>query len=159
MHNPLASEGAAHGAIEPQQSLAGAARARARSASQHLINSKLKPPLCAAACIERRRCSRASTAAFRHKLVLLTAPIGSGKTTLLTQWYRRAAPTHAVAWLSLDERDNDPVRFFSYLIGAVHGAVPGFDAYIASRRAGEPYRRSIPARRCSARVSIASARS
>ena len=130
VHNPLASEGVAHGAIEPQQQLAGAVGASAIG-PQHLINSKLKPPLCAAACIERRTLRTRLDAAFRHKLVLLAAPIGSGKTTLLTQWYRRAAPTHAVAWLSLDERDNDPVRFFSYLIGAVRGAVPGFDAYIA----------------------------
>ena len=133
MHNPLASEGVTHGAIEPQQQLAGPVGASAIG-PQHLINSKLKPPLCAAACIERRALLTRLDAAFRHKLVLLTAPIGSGKTTLLTQWYRRAAPTHAVAWLSLDERDNDPVRFFSYLIGAVRGAVPGFDAYIAAAR-------------------------
>ena len=128
VHNPL---------IEVQLLPVAAAGASAVG-SQHLINSKLKPPLRAAACIERRALLTRLDAAFRHKLVLLAAPIGSGKTTLLTQWYRRAAPTHAVAWLSLDERDNDPVRFFSYLIGAVHGAIPGFDAYIASRHAGEP---------------------
>jgi LuxR family maltose regulon positive regulatory protein len=130
VHNPLASEGAAQGAIEAQQLLPGAAAGASAISPQHLINSKLKPPLCAAACIERRALISRLDAAFRHKLVLLAAPIGSGKTTLLTQWYRRVAPTHAVAWLSLDERDNDPVRFFSYLIGAVHGAVPEFDAYI-----------------------------
>jgi LuxR family maltose regulon positive regulatory protein len=133
VHNPLASEGTGHGAIEPHQSTAAAALA---AGSQHLINSKLKPPLCAAACIERRALLTRLDTAVRHKLVLLAAPIGSGKTTLLAQWYRRAAPLRAVAWLSLDERDNDPVRFFSYLIGAVHGAVPGFDAYIASRAGG-----------------------
>jgi LuxR family transcriptional regulator, maltose regulon positive regulatory protein len=133
VHNPLASEGTGHGAIEPQQLRAGASAL----GSQHLINSKLKPPLCAAACIERRPLLARLDAAFRRKLVLLAAPIGAGKTTLLAQWYRRVTPAHAVAWLSLDERDNDPVRFFSYLIGAVHGAAPGFDAYIASRHAGE----------------------
>ncbi|HKQ13202.1 MAG TPA: hypothetical protein VJT80_07185, partial [Steroidobacteraceae bacterium] len=131
MHNPLASEGAAHGAIEPPQLLASAAAGASAIGPQHLINSKLKPPLCAAACIERRALLTRLDGVFRRKLVLLTAPIGSGKTTLLAQWYRRAAPAHAVAWLSLDERDNDPVRFYSYLVGAVHGAVPGFDAYIA----------------------------
>ena len=116
MHNPLASDGAAHGAIEPPQLLANAAAGTSAIGPQHLINSKLKPPLCAAACIERRALLARLDGAFRHKLVLLTAPIGSGKTTLLAQWYRRAAPAHAVAWLSLDERDNDPVRVFSYLI-------------------------------------------
>ena len=131
MHNPLASEGADHGAIEPQQLLASAAAGVSTIGPQSLINSKLKPPLCAAACIQRRALLTRLDTVFRRKLVVLAAPIGSGKTTLLTQWYRRAAPIHAIAWLSLDERDNDPVRFFSYLIGAVHGAVAGFDAYIA----------------------------
>src|SRR5215510_9145828 len=123
VHNPLASEGAAHGAIEPQQLLASAAAGASAIGPQPLINSKLKPPLCAAACIQRRALLTRLDTVFRRKLVVLAAPIGSGKTTLLAQWHRRAAPTHAIAWLSLDERDNDPVRFFSYLIGAVHGAV------------------------------------
>ena len=123
VHNPL---------IDVQQVLPAAAAGASAIGAQHLINSKLKPPLGAAACIERRALLARLDGAFRRKLVLLAAPIGSGKTTLLTQWYRRAAPSHAVAWLSLDERDNDPVRFFSYLIGAVHGAVPGFDAYPAA---------------------------
>jgi len=131
VHNPLASEGAAHGAVEPQQLLASAAAGASAIGPQPLINSKLKPPLCAATCIQRRALLTRLDAVFRRKLVVLAAPIGSGKTTVLTQWYRRAAPAHAIAWLSLDERDNDPVRFFSYLIGAVRGAVAGFDAYIA----------------------------
>jgi LuxR family transcriptional regulator, maltose regulon positive regulatory protein len=131
VHNPLASEGATHGAMEPQQLLASAAAGATAIGPQPLINSKLKPPLCAAACIQRRALLTRLDTVFRRKLVVLAAPIGSGKTTLLTQWHRRAAPTHAIAWLSLDERDNDPVRFFSYLIGAVHGAVAGFDAYLA----------------------------
>jgi LuxR family maltose regulon positive regulatory protein len=120
VHNPL---------IDVQQVLPAGAAGASAIGSQHLINSKLKPPLFAAACIERRSLIARLDSAFRQKLVLLAAPIGSGKTTLLTQWHRRVAPAHAVAWLSLDERDNDPVRFFSYLTGAVHGAVPGFDAY------------------------------
>jgi LuxR family transcriptional regulator, maltose regulon positive regulatory protein len=120
VHNPL---------IDVQQALPAATAGASVTGSQHLINSKLKPPLRAAACIERRALVARLDAAFRQKLVLLAAPIGSGKTTLLTQWYRRVAPMHSVAWLSLDERDNDPVRFLSYLTGAVHGAVPRFDAY------------------------------
>ena len=88
-------------------------------------------------------CSRASTAHSGRSSCCSRAPIGSGKTTLLTQWHRRVAPTHAVAWLSLDERDNDPVRFFSYLIGAVHGAVPGFDAYIAPVTAARVFSESL----------------
>ncbi len=71
-----------------------------------------------------------------RRLTLISAPAGSGKTTLLAQWIadsdRRAngksktadpplsAISHLqVAWLSLDESDNDPARFFSYLIAAL----------------------------------------
>jgi len=67
------------------------------------------------------------------KLVLVTAPIGWGKTTLLTQWYQEARGPHLRAWLSLDEQDNAPERFFSYLVGAIRRTAPDFDAYIASQ--------------------------
>ncbi|MGE5461856.1 MAG: LuxR C-terminal-related transcriptional regulator [Syntrophothermus sp.] len=55
-----------------------------------------------------------------RKLTLVSAPAGYGKTTLAAEWIhtlqsRHQAVTH-VAWLSLDEGDNDPVRFFGYLI-------------------------------------------
>lgn len=99
--------------------------------SHHLIHSKLKPPRAAATCIDRPALLLKLDATSTHKLTLLTAPIGSGKTTLLTQWHERAMNEQAVAWLSLDEADDDPVRLFSYLIAAVRVACPAFDAHIA----------------------------
>jgi LuxR family maltose regulon positive regulatory protein len=66
---------------------------------------------------------------FARKLTLISAPAGFGKTALITEWLRHlrvetgqgkaieVAPSFA--WLSLDEDDNDPVRFFTYLIAAV----------------------------------------
>lgn len=51
-----------------------------------------------------------------YKLVLLSAPAGYGKTTLLARWARESA--FQIAWLSLDEDDNDVTRFFRYLLGA-----------------------------------------
>jgi len=74
-----------------------------------------------------------------HRLTLVSAPAGFGKTTLLSEWVRglgerRGAATR-VAWLSLDEGDNDPVRFLAYLAAALgvgegagevlHGTPPG----------------------------------
>jgi LuxR family maltose regulon positive regulatory protein len=59
---------------------------------------------------------------FGRKLTLVSAPAGFGKTTLLSEWIRRrSAGTIAlrVAWLSLDESDNDPTRFLAYLIAAL----------------------------------------
>lgn len=52
-----------------------------------------------------------------RRLTLISAPAGYGKTTLLSEWlYSRAAE---VAWLSLDESDNDPMRFWAYLLAAL----------------------------------------
>src|SRR5215204_592197 len=58
-----------------------------------------------------------------HKLVLISAPAGYGKTTLLAQWAR--ASSLQVAWLSLGEEDNDPDRFFRYLLAAWETVHPG----------------------------------
>jgi LuxR family maltose regulon positive regulatory protein len=50
-------------------------------------------------------------------LTLVSAPAGFGKTTLVSEWVCSSA--REVAWLSLDEGDNDPVRFLLYLIAAL----------------------------------------
>lgn len=99
--------------------------------SHHLIYSKLKPPRAAATCIQRPALLSRLDATSKQKLTLLTAPIGSGKTTLLTQWHDHVISEQAVAWLSLDEADDDPLRLFTYLIAAVRVACPPFDAHIA----------------------------
>ncbi|MCL4562057.1 MAG: LuxR C-terminal-related transcriptional regulator [Chloroflexi bacterium] len=51
------------------------------------------------------------------KLSLISAPAGFGKTTLVSEWISHCG--RPVAWLSLDEGDNDPVRFLSYLVAAL----------------------------------------
>ena len=52
-----------------------------------------------------------------HKLTLISAPVGFGKTTLVSGWI--ADCERPVAWLSLDEGDNDPARFLAYLVAAL----------------------------------------
>ncbi|MBE9565507.1 MAG: AAA family ATPase, partial [Proteobacteria bacterium] len=65
-----------------------------------------------------------------HRLTLVSAPAGFGKTTLLSEWAHDletrflgknlvSGPPRAVAWLSLDEGDNDPTRFLAYLAAAL----------------------------------------
>ena len=57
-----------------------------------------------------------------RKLTLISAAAGFGKTTLISEWV--ADCKRPVAWLSLDEGDNDPARFLTYLIAAVQTIVP-----------------------------------
>ena len=57
------------------------------------------------------------------RLTLISASAGFGKTTLVSEWI--AGCGQPVAWLSLDEGDNDPIRFISYLIAALQTIKPG----------------------------------
>jgi LuxR family maltose regulon positive regulatory protein len=52
-----------------------------------------------------------------YKLTLVSAPAGFGKTTLVTEWV--VGDAREVAWISLDEGDNDPVQFLTYLTAAL----------------------------------------
>ncbi len=52
-----------------------------------------------------------------RKLTLISASAGFGKTTLVSEWV--AGCGRPVAWLSLDEGDNDPTRFLTYLVAAL----------------------------------------
>ena len=60
----------------------------------------------------------------KRKLTLVSAPAGFGKTTLLAEWVA-AVPTRPVAWVSLDQSDNDSAVFWSYLITALQKIQPG----------------------------------
>ncbi len=56
-------------------------------------------------------------------LTLLSASAGFGKTTLLAAWANQS--TSQVAWLTLDDQDNDPTRFWAYVIAALrHSGTP-----------------------------------
>jgi LuxR family maltose regulon positive regulatory protein len=60
-----------------------------------------------------------------HRLTLVSAPAGYGKTTLLSAWWAaNRDQERKLAWLSLDERDNDPARFWAYVIGALQTLRP-----------------------------------
>ena len=57
-------------------------------------------------------------------LILVSAPAGAGKTTVLASWRADPAEQRPFAWLSLDDRDNDPVSFWSYVLAALRTAAP-----------------------------------
>jgi LuxR family transcriptional regulator, maltose regulon positive regulatory protein len=56
------------------------------------------------------------------KLTLIAAPAGFGKTTLLSEWIPYSP--HCVTWLSLDEGDNSPARFWMYFVAALQTISP-----------------------------------
>ena len=58
------------------------------------------------------------------RLSLVACPAGYGKTTLLAEWQEAEAARKPVAWLTLDEGDNDPVVLWSYVIEALRRACP-----------------------------------
>jgi LuxR family transcriptional regulator, maltose regulon positive regulatory protein len=54
-----------------------------------------------------------------NPLTLVSAPAGFGKTTVLTQWIADNKSRFPFTWVQLDERDNDPTRFWEYFICAL----------------------------------------
>jgi LuxR family maltose regulon positive regulatory protein len=104
-----------------------------------LLQTKLHIPATRSELVSRPRLLGLLNAAVQRKLTLLSAPAGFGKTTLVSEWvndFRSAKgglPSSAAeecptavrcAWLSLDESDNDPTRFLSYLLAALRSIQP-----------------------------------
>ena len=58
------------------------------------------------------------------RMTTVVAPAGWGKTTLLAAWAHDAERRDRVAWVSLDEADDDPVRFLSYALSALASVAP-----------------------------------
>jgi LuxR family maltose regulon positive regulatory protein len=67
--------------------------------------------------IERPKLNKKFAAGLNSRLVLVTAPAGYGKTTLLSKQFE--STSRPTAWVSLDDRDNEPIRFWSYIIAAI----------------------------------------
>ena len=87
-----------------------------------LIKTKLFIPPLRVDRVARPRLLELLDAGAQRPLTLVSAPAGFGKTTLLASW---AAHTRLpIAWFSIDEGDNDPVRFVAYLIAALDSVLP-----------------------------------
>lgn len=83
---------------------------------QSLVSTKLFIPPLPSTLLPRPQAMHKLHEALSHKLTLISAQAGSGKTTLLREWTAQAA--QPVAWLSLAETDNDPARFWAYLVAS-----------------------------------------
>jgi len=94
-----------------------------------LLETKLHVPRLRPALVGRPRLSEQLSRGTESALTLVSAPAGFGKTTLLTGWLAVAsAEGRSAAWLSLDQPDSDPTRFWTYLIAALQTAAPGVGA-------------------------------
>jgi LuxR family maltose regulon positive regulatory protein len=82
-----------------------------------LLSTKLYIPRPRSNLVSRPRLTDFLNVGLDRKLTLIAAPAGFGKTTLLSEWIPQSP--RCVTWLSLDEGDNDPARFWAYFIAAL----------------------------------------
>lgn len=106
--------------------------------STSILATKLYVPPARPKVVRRLHLIERLNEGLHGKLTLISAPAGFGKTTLVSEWiqtFRQGAtsssarpvslsPPLAVAWLSLDEGDNDPTRFLTYLVAALQTLAP-----------------------------------
>jgi LuxR family maltose regulon positive regulatory protein len=94
-----------------------------------LLETKLYVPRSRRGLVPRPRLIERLDRGTASKLTLVSAPAGFGKTTLLTEWLAAGpadpAGERLVAWLSLDQADNDPVSFWNYVIAALRTVASG----------------------------------
>jgi LuxR family transcriptional regulator, maltose regulon positive regulatory protein len=101
----------------------------ARPERDVLLATKLHIPRPRPGFVVRPRLTQRLADGIARELVLVCTPAGFGKTTLLADWARGGQ--RPVAWLSLDEDDNDPVRFWRHAAAALDGVLPGVGGGVA----------------------------
>ena len=95
---------------------------RARSApgelpAPPLIEAKLATPRRSSALIDRWRVRQRLQSAASGRVTLVAAPAGYGKTSAVCDWCSETGA--ALAWVTLDSAENDPVRLWTYVATAV----------------------------------------
>jgi LuxR family transcriptional regulator, maltose regulon positive regulatory protein len=90
-----------------------------REWSVSLIQTKMMPPRLPSGCVQRPALFERLRERGEGSITIVTAPAGFGKTTLLAGWKEALSnEAHPVAWLTLDEEDDDPQQFGAYLVAA-----------------------------------------
>jgi LuxR family maltose regulon positive regulatory protein len=87
-----------------------------------LVESKLHPPPARPGIVDRALLVERLLASDTVPVVCVVAPAGYGKTTLLAQWAEREP--RPVAWVAVDQRDNDPVVLLTYIAVALDRVEP-----------------------------------
>ena len=95
--------------------------------SAALLQTKLHPPAVREQTVTRDRLLARLAPAPGVKVTVVAAPAGSGKTTLLGEWRELEAARRPVAWVSVDGGDNDPVVFWSHVVGSLRHVCPALE--------------------------------
>ncbi len=82
-----------------------------------LLTTKLYVPQTPPELVPRPQLAQHLNQGLTRKLTLVSTPPGYGKSTLVASWLAESG--HNAAWFSLDAGDNDPVRFWTYVIAAI----------------------------------------
>ncbi|HEV2452305.1 MAG TPA: hypothetical protein VGS62_10320 [Streptosporangiaceae bacterium] len=93
------------------------------SSTADLLATKLHVPRAPSGFVARARLTARLDEGLARRLTLVCAPAGSGKTALLAAW--ASGGRRPVAWLSVDEGDNDWARFWRHVAAALERARPG----------------------------------
>lgn len=88
-----------------------------------LTSTKLMIPPIQPSLVRRQRLIEQLNQGMEKKLTLVSAPAGYGKTLLLSTWANECR--FPVAWISLDDGENDLTRFLAYLVAALEKSLPG----------------------------------
>jgi LuxR family maltose regulon positive regulatory protein len=102
-------------------------------AADELLSTKLIAPYPRAPLVPRKRLLDRLDEGLAHKVILVSAPAGFGKTMLVSEWMaerRNRNDLPPIAWVSLDSGDNDPVRFWRYILTACQAFDTGAGASI-----------------------------
>jgi LuxR family maltose regulon positive regulatory protein len=108
--------------------------------TEALLTTKLYVPRAHPNLVSRARLGKLLGEGMDRKLTLISAPAGFGKTTMLSEWrMMHLGSEYPLAWVSLEEADNDPARFLSYLLGALQAVEANFgEAILAVLRSPQP---------------------
>jgi LuxR family transcriptional regulator, maltose regulon positive regulatory protein len=92
-------------------------RAKDPFGTENILHTKLMPPRLRSSAVSRQGLMAQLDNGLNGKLILVSAPTGFGKTTLVSSWI--ASREFDSVWVTLDENDNDPSRFWAYLVTAL----------------------------------------
>ena len=100
-----------------------------------LLATKLRVPRPRPGWVARARLTERLRGVTGRELVLVCGPAGFGKSSLVADWVRKHP---MAAWLSLDEGDNDPVRFWRHVAAALDQVRPGLAARVEAQLGAGP---------------------